>query len=263
MSFVKHTWQWGDYIPDVWDRWLSDKTGRMFVVEVDGKVVGMNHLRILEEGVGWLEGVRIHPDYRRRGLATLLGEEAMDYARKMGIKRFRLLSSIQNKPAHMQVKKMGFRRIGIFNAFQLAGSVNAKGRTTKSLEDIFDIAKESLLASKEFRVAKGFFFDSWTMRSFEECGVENVLRKFQLSFTRINNELAFALTSHSSGAEKFSQINFLWGSKTALKTLVQSLVNLKKDIETLLPRSFEVTYAMKSAGFKMNNRMILFERIET
>jgi len=262
MEFVRNTWSWGDYIPEVWDYWLADNKGKMFVVELGGRVVGMNHIRILEEGVGWMEGVRIRPEYRGRGFATQLGEEAMKYARKMGIKKFRLLTSITNKPAHGQVRKMNFEKVGIFNGFELDGQT---GEATASnvTQEVYKIAEKFLLESREFRLAKGFFFDSWAMRSFLECGVTNVLKKYKLHYKLTNTGTAFLLHGKSEGAEKFQQLNFAWGDGVTIKEILKEFSSHAGSIETCLPKSNSLTRAMKNAGFRKRSEMILYEKIET
>jgi ribosomal protein S18 acetylase RimI-like enzyme len=262
MEFVRNTWPWGDYIPEVWDTWLADNRGKMFVLELEGKVVGMNHIRILEEGVGWLEGVRIRPEYRGRGFATLLGEEAMNYARKMGIKKFRLLSHISNKPAHKQVRKMNFKKVGIFNGFELEGQIKETSQIILD-QKYYSLAERSLLESKEFKLAKGFFFDSWTMRSFLECGVVNVFRRFNLHYNTRNKHSAFLLYGRSEGAEKFHQLNFAWGDSILIKEMLQAISSYAGTTETLLPKSIALTRSMKGAGFKKKSEMILYEKIES
>src|SRR5436309_1603830 len=118
MGFVTKTWGGHDYIPSVWDEWLHDKGGKIFVVEVDGKQVGMNRVRLLKDGTGWLEGVRIHPDFRGKGLASLLGEKSMQYASGFGVSAFRLTSSSRNRAARRQVAKMGFSEVARFDVFR-------------------------------------------------------------------------------------------------------------------------------------------------
>src|SRR5229473_3595212 len=118
MEFVAKTWGGHDYIPTVWDEWLRDKGGKIFVAEVDGKQVGMNRVRLLRDGTGWLEGVRIHPDFRGKGLASLLGEMSMRYASGFGVSTFRLTSSSRNRAAHRQVAKMGFSEVARFDVYR-------------------------------------------------------------------------------------------------------------------------------------------------
>jgi len=45
LAFCKHTWEnQPDYIHLVWDKWLTDPTGRIFVAVVDSLPVAMERL---------------------------------------------------------------------------------------------------------------------------------------------------------------------------------------------------------------------------
>jgi RimJ/RimL family protein N-acetyltransferase len=108
MRFVSKTWSWGDYVPEVWEAWLKDQNGRLLVAELDGRPVGMCHIRLLDDGVGWMEGARIHPAHRGEGIATTLGAGLIEFGLSKGIKTFRLVSGADNEVAHRQVEKLGF-----------------------------------------------------------------------------------------------------------------------------------------------------------
>ncbi len=75
------TWEGHDYLPLVFDSWLED--GHFYVVEEDGKVVATAKLTLLPCGVGWMEGLRVHPSYRGRGLARELHEFLVSLGREM------------------------------------------------------------------------------------------------------------------------------------------------------------------------------------
>jgi GNAT superfamily N-acetyltransferase len=85
MSFIKDNWGGHDYIPQAWDEWLENKEGRVFVVEADGVPVGMNRVKFLLDGSAFLEAARVHPGFRGRGLATMLGRSAMRFAMDRGV----------------------------------------------------------------------------------------------------------------------------------------------------------------------------------
>src|SRR5258708_21232622 len=61
LAFSAHTWEWGDYIEYVWDEWLHDPQGMLFVATSDGQPVGIGHMRMLTKTEAWLEGLRICP----------------------------------------------------------------------------------------------------------------------------------------------------------------------------------------------------------
>ncbi len=69
-EIARLTWDGEDYLARVFDEWLED--GGFYALEVDGKVVGTAKLTILPGKVGWLEGLRVHPDYRGRGYGRKL-----------------------------------------------------------------------------------------------------------------------------------------------------------------------------------------------
>jgi predicted GNAT family acetyltransferase len=118
MSFIRNIWGGHDYIPRVWDAWLNDKQGKMFVVEVDGVPVGMSRVRFLEDGSAWLEGARVHPAFRGKGLASMLGENSVLFARGKGATLFRLTSGSRNRAAHRQIARIGFREVARYGVYE-------------------------------------------------------------------------------------------------------------------------------------------------
>ncbi len=53
LAFSSHTWDWGDYIEYVWDEWLHDPQGMLFVATSDGQPVGVASQRIQLPFVSW------------------------------------------------------------------------------------------------------------------------------------------------------------------------------------------------------------------
>ena len=42
LEFCRHTWEWGDYVPQAWDVWLSDPQGRLLVATIDNQPVAID-----------------------------------------------------------------------------------------------------------------------------------------------------------------------------------------------------------------------------
>lgn len=87
--------------------------GRLFVVRVDGKVVGMaNALITISTAEGGrallLEDVIIHRDHRGGGLGKQLVEHVLHWAKLRGIIRVTLLADRDNQPALDFYRKLGF-----------------------------------------------------------------------------------------------------------------------------------------------------------
>ena len=65
LDFCKETFSWGDYIADVWDSWILQ--GNLFVAVENDIPIGLSHVVIIDDRQSWLEGIRVHPDNRRKG----------------------------------------------------------------------------------------------------------------------------------------------------------------------------------------------------
>jgi N-acetylglutamate synthase-like GNAT family acetyltransferase len=91
----------------VWDYWFS--TGRLFVVEGEGRKIAMSHMALCPDGKSvWLEGVRVHPDYRRSKVATRLIEKMIEYGRKKGASKVSAIVDVTNVASQRMVEKNGF-----------------------------------------------------------------------------------------------------------------------------------------------------------
>ncbi len=142
IAFCQHTFSWGDYIPAVWDKWLADSTGILLVGLIDEQPVGLLHRALLGPEIAWLEGMRVHPDFRRQGVGAALDAAARAEARARGCRRARLATSIQNIAAQKTLATAGYACRARFNEWiakparrQFAGArVAASADAEKILE---------------------------------------------------------------------------------------------------------------------------------
>lgn len=65
---------------------MADKKGSMLVGEAAGKRMALARVSMCPGGVAWLEGVRVHPDFRRAKVATALLERMVGWAAERGAK---------------------------------------------------------------------------------------------------------------------------------------------------------------------------------
>jgi GNAT superfamily N-acetyltransferase len=87
--------------------------GIVFVARELGRAVAMASLvytvSTAEGGKAALfEDLIVHPDYRRRGIATALVRFVIDEARRRKLLRLTLLTDMQNARAHALYRKLGF-----------------------------------------------------------------------------------------------------------------------------------------------------------
>jgi len=261
MSFIKDVWGGHDYIPKVWDTWLHDKTGRMFVVEVGGVAVGMNRVRFLEDGSAWFEGARVHPGFRGKGLATLLGENSMKYASERGARVFRLTSGSRNHAAHRQISRIRFDQVARFSVYE-----PPKGKRPTSTSEAKRVNESDVPAalalikqSKEYSLSSGLFWHDFTAASLTRPIVEKLAGQGMV--WRAGQAVAIAQEG-GEGSEKWEEVSFLGGPQSDAMKLVRALVGRRKAAEKwlFLPQGSPIIHSLRSEGYARDFAMILFER---
>jgi len=112
IEISSHIWEGHDYLPSVVDEWLHDSNSCFYGVEVDGHIVAVGRVRLVENGrIGWMEGLRVHPEYRGRGFANDLTRTIVREGEHLGVERLRYTTSDENKASVKLAKMAGFSRI--------------------------------------------------------------------------------------------------------------------------------------------------------
>lgn len=104
LEFCKNTFSWGDYIEDAWEHWIRE--GNLFIIENDFPL-GLAHAHLSNDQV-WIEGIRIHPQYRRKHYASQLIEKIENIAREQEKLFSFMLTDVSNKPSILLAKKHGY-----------------------------------------------------------------------------------------------------------------------------------------------------------
>jgi len=262
MSFIKDVWGGQDYIPFVWDSWLHDRRGKMFVVEANGSPVGMNRVRFLEDGSAWFEGARVHPAYRGMGLASMLAENSMRYAESRGVRVFRLTSGSRNKMAHRQISRIMFNEVARFSVYEPPRGRMPKATGAATLMTLGELTRvmDLLRAAKEFRLGGGVFWHDFTAASLTENVVSGLLAEGAvwregnaLGVTRIGDE----------GEGVWEQICYLGGPVSDSMRLIRALIGRHKKVSerfVFVPQKSPIIPALRGEGYGRNFSMVLFER---
>jgi len=118
LEISRHVWEGQDYLPKVIEKWLKDPNSYTYGIEVDGHLVSLDNLRLVEKGrTGWLEGLRVHPDYRGKGLAKKLTEYMIREAQRLKVQRIRYTTAVDNLASLKIAEKAGFIQLlemGVF-----------------------------------------------------------------------------------------------------------------------------------------------------
>ncbi|MEM3579976.1 MAG: GNAT family N-acetyltransferase [Candidatus Bathyarchaeia archaeon] len=177
-EFCRHTWSWGDYIPHVWDKWLREPNGKVFVATLNDVPIGIQHITIDKPGEAWLSGARTAPQYRRMGVAKAITEKCLEYARSMGVKVARLVTESDNVAALAAVQKMGFKPVAEFVEMTLekvsGGDVVASSWTGLNQ---FDNVWSYLQSSEVYRRAAGLYTVLYHWYSLDRCDLERFIEQ--------------------------------------------------------------------------------------
>lgn len=178
-EFCRHTWSWGDYIPHVWDKWLREAHGKVFVATVDGVPVGVQHVTIDKPGEAWLSGARTAPQYRRMGVATAITVKCLEYAKSMGVKVVRLVTEAANTAAIAAVQKMGFKPVAEFIEMELEEPSSEENIAASFWVDIglLEDVWRFLQASEVYRMAAGLYTILYHWYSLDRGDLERFIQQ--------------------------------------------------------------------------------------
>lgn len=70
VEICQDIWDGADYLPDFFEGWLLDEGCFLGGIDTEtNQVIVVGKYSILPDGSGWLEGLRVHPRYRGKGLS--------------------------------------------------------------------------------------------------------------------------------------------------------------------------------------------------
>ena len=161
MELCSHIWDGGDYIPSVWDEWLAEPDGLLGVAESNGRVAGVFKLTKFQEQEWYLEGLRVHPDFQGRGIASHIHEYVLDTWRRMGSGIIRLVTGSYNVKVHRMCEETGFKRIGEFIPYRASCLLEETGNFTELKSEEAPHAMEFVLGCPTHALSFGLINLGW------------------------------------------------------------------------------------------------------
>ncbi|MFX0079408.1 MAG: GNAT family N-acetyltransferase [Candidatus Hermodarchaeota archaeon] len=112
LEISKRTWGGYDQLPYQLDKLMANRNSYMFVMEFKDRVVAFANLKVIDEGkTGWMEFMRVHWRYRRRGFAWTMTQRLITEAKTMGVKRLRLTTTIENEATKRITDLIGMHQV--------------------------------------------------------------------------------------------------------------------------------------------------------
>jgi GNAT superfamily N-acetyltransferase len=265
--FSQHTWEWGDYIPLVWERWLAEAEVRLLVTTVGGLPVALGHVVMAAPGEAWLEGLRVDPEYRLTGLATAMTRRLLKETGQLRANVVRLATLAANTTMCRLAAGLGFRKIASFVFYQ-AETVSGKGKTAvkaspKDLPRLLDFLKES----GGLATAAGLYSTGWR---YHHLGADQLRQRLEGGMIRTIMEkgstIALAILEPDFPGEGLA-VSFADGRPDALSALALALRaevsgSEPPRVSARLPELAVIQQAFVEAGYKpqMESPLWIFER---
>ena len=255
LGFTTNTWDWGDYIGYAWDQWLAQPNAELSVAELDGAVVGLCMTSLASPTEGWLQGLRVHPDYRRLGLARQLTDYQLDLLRRWRVPVVRLAVHCRNVASQTHVAHMGFRRMTTFAPIrQATASLTDSDETAETVPAAEAEAMWAQLASSPtLRAAAGLWARGWTWLRLTREVIEEQVQQGQVVGVRGEGGRWAALAiAHNDDEEQ--HVGYVDGSGEALARLARALTGRARraavaSSTVALPPVPEIVSAFRRAGY--------------
>jgi len=218
LSFCKDTFSWGDYIPQVWDYWITE--GNLLVAHEKDEPVGITHISFSTKNKQtWIEGIRVHPNFRRRGIAKKLILEAESLAQKNNCTKSYMLIEENNS-----------------NSLKLAENLNYKIYETWFFYSVCPKKRESELKIKfaNFKEKKPFllfnssnmYVKSWRWISLDTEVISELCKKNQIVYNDSNDSTSLAIFSDSEHFDQTLIVTIIQGNHDGIRDIFYYIQNL-------------------------------------
>ena len=156
MELCRMIYPGGDYVEDTWHAWLAD--GGLRILWMDGMPAGMFNVSVHRKQ-GWVEGTRVHPDFRRRGIGTAVLRYSERFVADMGGRIVRSLIEKSNAASLARSAKAGWHRGPLWGWYRTGSS----GRGKPQAQDVA-VAPDGMaafLGSTGRNIDGVTYLDSW------------------------------------------------------------------------------------------------------
>ncbi len=263
LEFCKNTWPGGDYISEVWDDWLRDRGERLVVATVKNRPVGIGHGYFQTRNIVWLEGLRVHPDYRGQGIAGKLNKSLVKWAVDRGASIARLSTGSVNIASQRHAAKVGFSILAAFQRLDSEKSLHRKPQGIKRTRKYRPGFWKWLTSSREFQEFHGLYSDGWTWYPLSPATFRRLVSRGNVLQTTRAREPGSCLVFLSEGRRL--TIGFVAGEKTDVEREARYLWYLLSRgsydrVRALVPRDSGLVENLEEAGFQRTSSIVVYEK---
>ncbi len=271
LAFCAHTWEWGDYIPKVWDAWLVDPSGKLLVAVLEGRPVALVHMQMVSSDECWLEGMRVDPSARGQGISRRINARAMQEAQQMGATVARLATHSNNLIAQRAVETAGFQQVGTYLHYA-APAEDLRGAPQPEVAGAYDLP--ALLAFLErsniLPTTGGLLYADWgdRTRALTKAVLEERIAGGQVLLLRQWDDFqAIAICGFQDADEPVLLIEYIDGTTEGIGRMAYGLRTLAAErrleqVAITIPNLLMVRDVLEGTGYQTEDTgfFLLYER---
>ena len=263
LGISKKIWGGHDYLPEVWDEWVADKKARFIVATVNGRTVACARASLQTKEVAWLEGVRVHEQYRGLGIAGKLNHLLVEWAKRKEARVARLSTGSSNRASREHLAKIGFPRMQTFQRLESSRGLRVKPAGVTISRGSAKTLWNWLRARPSFAENHAMYSDGWTWYPLTLQTLRKLMSRGQvLTIIKDENLKACCLFVDE---DKFLTMGFVAGERSDVVKLARMLRFLmfrktREKLRVLLPSQSSLRRALERAGFENTAKILVYEK---
>ncbi len=270
LGFCVNMFSWGDYIDRVWDYWF--RSGLLLVVEDGGRKIAMSHVAMCPDGKGmWLEGVRVHPDYRRSNIATDLIAKMIQYGLQKGARQASAIVDVTNVASQRMMEKNGFEIVSRW-AYYVAGGRPRRKKSAARLataDELNDVWRY-LQNSEIYRLSAKRYVKSWHWYALDKKVLRNFIKEKSVVVTGLPID-GVAIINRCGYWDRANTMQIVYldsASPRSLRHLVSFTTNLYLDggfgeLQIVCHDSRRLTSLIEKSMIKDEEQFLLYNKVFT
>jgi GNAT superfamily N-acetyltransferase len=257
LHITARTWGGHDYVQQFFDSWV--KEGGFWAGEVRGKLVGLGKVTQLAPGEWWLEGLRVDPACRRKGIGTELSRLILFQALELRPVSLRLATADVNSESLRIIERvMGFSRVATYRFF--LGEPEEPKPGPALIRPTAAEALAYLSSTEEMKAGRGLLASAWRFRNLDRRHVVELVRaRYVFGFRRGRAVSGLLVVRPHRYRGNDLDIPFVGGSPAALRAFRSYLSRVARacgtEATSCMAASREMADACLALGMKPHPRI--------
>ncbi len=244
-------WNGHDYIPLVFDEWVKEEG--FYCGKIGDRIVALDKYTWHKNGVLWLEGLRVHPDFQGMGIGTEMVELMWDLINGLPYFSLRFMTSEANVESIHLAEKKGFGIMAEYYYLILTEEelkeFEIKGDFTGIREENDpEKALEFVRHTGEYWANRRQYLAYWVAYDMDAELMRDEVRKGNCFSIVINGEIDSIAFFYRYDPRNALSIAFLAGSPDGIARLIRYGINLA--------RNENMSFSIKTASGKVRDLAI-------